>query len=295
MKTEILRSISYFDIFNHPLQKKELANLCLTASSQKEDFEAVLEDLVRSKKCYKQDEFYSLNENITHLINQRSIKEGKANAYFQKLPFYTKLLKSFPFVKGLAISGSLSKNVMYEDGDIDYFVITAPNRLWICRTLLVLFKKVFLLNSKKYFCVNYFIDENNLEIIDKNIFTATEVTFLAPIYNQKLIDELKKKNSWTKNYLPNFKHPLNLTVMEGDSFIKKSMEFPLKGRLGEYLDLFFMKLTYRQWSKKFKHFDAEKFELTMRTNRGISKHHPRDFQNKVLEQLSTRLNQLGIN
>ncbi len=83
--------------------------------------------------------------------------------------------------------------------------------------------------------------------------------------------------------------------MEGDGFIKKCLEFPFKGILGEHIDLFFMRLTYRQWSKKFKHFTPEKFELTMRTNRGISKHHPQDFQKKVLTQLSTRLNKLGVN
>ncbi len=181
MKAIILRSISYFDIFNHPLHKEELANLCLKSSNEKITFESTLDELVSSGKCYEADEYYSLSKDISKLIEARISKEDKAGAYFQKLPFYTKLITSFPFVKGLAISGSLSKNVMHKDGDIDYFVITTSNRLWICRTLLVLFKKICLFNSKKYFCVNYFIDENNLEIIDKNIFTATEISFLAPI------------------------------------------------------------------------------------------------------------------
>ena len=72
------------------------------------------------------------------------------------------------------------------------------------------------------------------------------------------------------------------------------MEFILKGKFGNQLDLFFMRLTFKRWNKKFKHFDSEKFELTMRSNRGISKHHPQDFQNKVLEEYRLRLEKMNI-
>ena len=82
----------------------------------------------------------------------------------------------------MGISGSLSKGYYDDDGDIDFFIITSPKRLWIARTFLILYKKIFLLNSRKYFCVNYFISSNALEIEEKNIFTATELTTLLPMF-----------------------------------------------------------------------------------------------------------------
>ncbi len=91
---------------------------------------------------------------------------------------------------------------MHEDGDIDFFIITKADRLWICRTLLVLYKKVFLLNSRKYFCVNYFVDENNLKIKDKNMFTAIEVKHLLSVYNPELIGHFKEINNWTNEFIP---------------------------------------------------------------------------------------------
>lgn len=201
-------------------------------------------------------------------------------------------MSKFPFTRGIAISGSLSKGVMYSDGDIDYFIITAANRLWICRSFLVLFKKIFLLNSKKYFCVNYFVDENNLKIHDQNMFTAVEISYLIPVYNETLINQLKEENSWTKNYFSNFKHPLNFPLKKNKGKKKKGLEIIFKDSFANKIDLWLMKKTFKRWEKKFKGFNKEKFELTMRTNRGVSKHHPQDFQNKVLNELNNKMLQL---
>jgi hypothetical protein len=292
-KVQILKLLSYFDIFNHPLAKGELINLC-GESENSSSYDIALSELSKTQKCFSTDDFYSPKENITELVTERKNKEKEASKYFKKLPFYTKIIKSFPFVRGIAISGSLSKSVMFNDGDIDYFIVTRANRLWICRSLLIIFKKLFLLNSKKYFCVNYFVDENNLKIIDENIFTAIEITYLAPVYNKDLIEKLKEANNWTKSYFPNFKHPLQFDEFEGHNYFKKIIESLFRGNIGDRIDLFFMKVTYNRWKVKFKHFNPEKFELTMRTNRGVSKHHPLDFQNRVIKEYQERLNRFGI-
>lgn len=288
---QILKWISYFDIFSHPLTDKELVNLC---NISEQDFKVIIDRFCTEKKCFEFDDYYSINEDVVNLVNQRLQKEQEAQKYFKKLPFYAKLIRRFPFVKGVAISGSLSKSVMYDDGDIDYFIVTDKDRLWIARTFLVIFKKLFLLNSRKYFCVNYFVDENNLQISDENVFTAIEITYLAPVYNAEVFRKLKQQNNWTNSYIPDFRHPLELEEYHGDGFFKKVFQFLLKGKLGDRLDTYFMKLTYKRWQKKFKDFPKEKFDQTMRTNRGISKHHPRDFQNKVLREYKTRLAQFNI-
>ena len=288
---EILNPLVYFSIFNHPLKCSELAAL---NSITLAELKVQIEPFIVQGICFRKNGFYGLSADLETHILEREKKEIIAQKYFSKLKIYTKLLKSFPFVKGVSISGSLSKGVMDEQGDIDYFIITADNRLWVCRTLLILFKKIVLLNSRKYFCVNYFIDESNLEIKDKNIFTAVEVSHLIPIYNSRLFDRFRVKNNWTNNYFKYFKNPIHVDCFEGNSVVKRSIENFLSGRLGERLDLFFLSLTLKKWKHKFKNFDADKFELTMRSNRGISKHHPSDFQNKVLTAYKERIEKLNL-
>lgn len=291
MKNEILKILSYFDIFCHPLKQEEILRLCLNNTSH---LDTTLNELIQEEKCFTHNGYYSIQKEVGDFVKTRKEKEELAESYFNKLPFYAKLIKSFPFVRGIALSGSLSKKVMYSDGDIDYFIITTANRLWICRTLLVLFKKVFLLNSKRYFCVNYFVDVNNLEIIDKNIFTAIEISHLIPVFNKGIFDQLKKENEWTEQFISSFDNTIDHQPLEGNSIGKRAIEFLLNNKIGDYIDLFFMKLTLKKWGKKFPHFSSEKFELTMRTNRGVSKHHPKDFQNKVLREYELRLKKLKI-
>jgi len=294
LRIKILQSISYFDIFNHPLAKEEIANLC-NVNGNVEEFESELDELVKKQICYTFDNYYSLSKNITEFVSSREKKEIEAQKYIRKLPFYAKIIRSFPFVRAIAISGSLSKNIMHDDGDIDYFIITAKGRLWISRTLLVLFKKVFLFNSRKYFCVNYFVDEDNLRITDENIFTAIEIAYMLPVYNSPLINKLKDVNAWVKDYFPDFKLSMAIdTVPAEKKCYKNCLERLFWDSYSDRLDLFFMKVTFKRWVKKFKHFNASKFELTMRTNRGISKHHPQDFQNKVLNEYQSRLKKLNI-
>jgi hypothetical protein len=182
--------------------------------------------------------------------------------------------------------------VMHEDGDIDYFIITSKGRLWVCRTLLILFKKVFLLNSRKYFCLNYFIDEENLKIVDENIFTATEVAFLLPVYNAALFKKFKEVNSWTLNHYSTDQIIVDFNPVTTNSSLKKLLEKLLSSGWADRLDLFFMRLTHKRWQRKFKDFPIDKLELTMRSNRGISKHHPRDFQNKVLNEYHKRIERI---
>lgn len=292
MKSEILRLLCYFDVFNHPLTRNELK--ALVGASEDQSIQTELNALLEERNIYSENDYFGIRDSISDQIKQRNEKEERAKKYYRKLPRYLRIIKAFPFVRGVGISGSLSKNVMHEDGDIDYFIVTAPGRLWVCRTLLVLFKKVFLLNSRKYFCVNYFVDENNLEISDKNFFTAVEVNYLMPVYNTALFQDFSTENSWTKNYISGSSPEFRIAPLEPRRGLKKVAEFFFYGGWGDRIDLFFMKRTYKRWEKKFKGFDADKFELTMRTNRGVSKHHPRDFQSRVLNEYETRLNKLGL-
>ena len=286
----ILKWLAYFDVFQHPLTSKELAQLC---SCDVEVIKEQVEHLEKERRCFIHGDYVSINSDVETLVEQRKFKEDEAGKYFSKLPRYVRLIRKFPFVKGIAISGSLSKNVMYEDGDVDYFIITQENRMWLCRTLLILFKKTILLNSRKYFCLNYFVDEKNLKIRDKNIFTAVEIAYLLPVYNLELFDDLKKQNNWVSNFIP----PVDLDISTIQLEKKKRssvLEKIFSKNLGEKLDIYFMQLTYKRWQKKFSNFPKVKFDQTMRSERGVSKHHPKDFQNTVLSIYESKLKMLNI-
>ncbi|NVK29229.1 MAG: nucleotidyltransferase domain-containing protein [Flavobacteriia bacterium] len=283
---DILNRLAYFSIFRYPLTVEEIQNY-LPYQASLDDLRVALAVLVDKKLCFRAGQYYSTLKSVEINRAERLTKEEVAARYFQKLPFYARIISSFPFVRGVAISGSLSKGVIHEDGDIDYFIITAHNRLWITRLMLVLFKKIFLLNSHKYFCINYFVSENHLDIPDHNLFTATEIVTLMPVYQPSVIAEFKHANKWTNQFYSDFSQPRMVdTVEPKQPQLKRFFEYVLSNRMGDWLDRASMKLTLFTWKRKFKQFDDEKFELTMRSTRNVSKHHPQDFQNQVLAKLT---------
>ncbi len=295
---DILSLLAYFDIFKHPLTVSDIQRMKGLSEA------IILEQLnilVTTNICFVWQGYYGLSAETQENAQRRLVAEKNAEQYWSKVKKYSQRIANFPFVRGVAISGSLSKGVMTDDGDIDFFIITEPNKLWITRSLLILYKKIRLLNSRKYFCLNYFVDTNNLAIIDKNIFTAVEVAHLIPVYSQDdLFDRFYDQNSWVKEFI-NSPAPITINALPSDGFyrierdvkIKKSKhtkEKWLSGSFGNRLERWTHKKTLKRWMKKFGHFNEDKFELTMRSTTGVSKHHPQDFQSKVLDTYSERFN-----
>jgi hypothetical protein len=281
----VLSTLIYFDLFHYPLNLQELVMNCQHVQSSEENIGHAVTQLAAEEKIFVRDELYFL-PGREHIVERRKEGNALAEQFMKKAKRYSALISGFPFVRCVCISGSLSKGFMDKDSDVDYFIITQPGRLWVCRTLLVLFKKIFLLNSKKYFCVNYFVDENNLSIPDKNIFTATELSFVIPVYNYPMYDKLIMQNSWCRNFYPNKKimrDPENMPYRNGA--VKRVTEWLLKGKVGEWLDKKFFAFTVKHWKKKFSAFDESAFDLNLRSRKNVSKHHPQGFQFKVLHDL----------
>jgi hypothetical protein len=285
----VLKVICYYDVFNHPLTPNEIEkNISIEISSY--FLYMALSDLVDMGLLSSFNDYYFLHTKQKSIVASRLEKEKRAKEFMRKSTFFTRIISSFPFVEAVCISGSLSKGVMEPDGDIDYFIITTPQRLWLCRSFLILFKKLFLFNSHKYFCVNYFVDTNNLIIPDENLFTATEVSSLLPVINHKLYQKFMSANSWVQNYFPNTSlRNADNCIVQKKNLLKRFAEFVLGGSLGEYIDNLFFKLTLKRWKKKFPHFTSTDFNLNLRTRKTVSKHHPRGYQQKVLQRYNEQL------
>lgn len=288
--SSILEALAYFDVFDFPLSYEEVYNYSKVKS--KELFDNELKQLLKDSVIYEVNNFYSLTPNKSN-TEKRKKGEGRAKSYTSQALKKSKLIAKFPYVRGVFISGSLSKGVMAEDGDIDYFIITKPNRLWIARTLLILYKKIILLNSRKYFCVNYFIDEEHLEIEQKNRFTATEIVTLLPMVNQKLYDQFLIRNDWTKDYYINANKPSAHTIELKRSLFQNFTEPILNTPIGDRLDAYFMRITLKKWYSKFGTMNESDFNIAMKSTKRVSKHHPSNFQSKVLEGYQQRIDKLN--
>lgn len=283
----IIRTLLYFDIFDHPLNKTELFELNGTSPPQKE-FDHDLEELLKAQ-IIGYDSGYFFLGNGQSKIRERLDKLERSVKYNKIAHFVSGLICRYPFVRAVMITGSLSKKSQSREDDIDFFIITEPGRLWLCRTILMLFKKIFLLNSKKYFCINYFIDSVNLEIPEKNIFVATELAFLQPMNNSVLYSQLMDANAWMKCYFPNWTVQTNGCTENCDTFMKRSLEKAFHGKFGDKLDTVFLKIYKRRSHRKFGNSDKSLFSLNFRSEKHVSKHHPNGFQHKIMNHYESKI------
>jgi hypothetical protein len=191
-------------------------------------------------------------------------------------------------VKFVGISGSLSKGYASEDSDFDFFILTSENRLWICRTILHLFKKMtFLFGQQHRFCMNYFVDVSRPELEEKNIYTAIELSSLIPVAGSDIYKILMQRNSWVKKFLPNRYQPFYKSTITDRNFLGKGLLELLFSLGGNVMNTRLMHFTDKRWRKKWtkKHFVKEDYELAFKTTLYHSKNHPGNHQKKMLEQL----------
>jgi hypothetical protein len=286
-----LKALLYYDIFNYPLTPKEVFASLSTNHITEKEIHTALEKLCAEGYIYKVRNFFSIQDNPT-LAERREKGNQEAVKFLNLAQRQADFINSFPFVRSVMASGSLSKNYMDEKSDLDFFVITSPGRLWIARMLLILYKRTFLLNSHKYFCINYFIDENHLEIEEKNIYTATELATLLPLSGASYYSRLFKENNWINNFLPNHT-PLAVQseLLPKKSHIKSILESLINFFGGDHLDTFFMKLTFKRWKRVYeKKYEASDFQIAFKTKKYVSKNHPNFYQKKVVDLYNEKLN-----
>jgi hypothetical protein len=287
LKSGILKVLAYFDLFDYPLLVNEI-HFMMDRQVDRKELLAGLDELDKAKCLFRFGEFYTLNSDPDS-IEKRLKGNERAKPLLVIAGRIAGFLFRFPFVRAIAISGSLSKNYAEPNADIDLFIITKANRLWIARTILHLFKKLtYLTGHQHWYCMNYFIDEEALLIEEKNIFTATEVITLRPIYGKDTMELFIRANEWVNMFFPNYE--IGTMDCPGDSGngakVKKTIEALFNNKLGDRLDNYFRKITSARWTRK-----EENHQLNMKGNRmglrmdkHFSKPNPVYFQEKLLNR-----------
>jgi len=294
LQSAILKVFAYFDLFNYPLSIEEV-HYYLETTTEEYAVRKEIELLIEECRLFRIGQYISLrddpaleerrNRGRTHADNLLDIANKGAGFLFQ-----------FPFVRGVCISGSLSKRCADEKADIDYFIITRANRLWIARTLMHLFKKLTYLTGRQHrYCMNYFIDEEALEIKEKNIFTATELLTLMPASGNGGLTRFFDANDWAIGWYPQYRHrDRTAPTTPKVSLIKRCVERLLNNQLGERLDNYLRDVTAHRWKIKEQRNDLNMrgIKMSLQCGKHYSRPNPEHFQQKVLHRYYRKVKEL---
>lgn len=301
LRKNILKTLLYYDIFSHPLKCEEIFSFLPRNGIPAADVNEFLKKTAASDSApFAEKDGYFYIKPAEENVFKRIEKEIYSRKMWKRASLITHIIKRFPFVRAVLVTGSLSKNSSDNSSDLDFMLITKPGGLWIARTLLMTFKKIFLLNSYKFFCINYYITEDNLEITDKNIFTATEIATIKATFNSDLLKRFLKHNLWINEFFPNYVlcdpllHTSGCRVNEKRSLLQMITEFLIPAGIAAILDKKLMYMTCNHWKKHYPHLTEQERSHMFRSTENVSKTHPGNMQKKILGLYNQKLTEHNL-
>lgn len=195
-------SIIYHNIFSYPLSFSDLIRWRAGGKCQ----------ILNTKgRVFSKNDIYFL-EGQAGLIYKRILRRRVSKKKFETAKKAAKILSLIPNIKMVAVTGSLAMNNSADESDIDFLVITKAGTLWTTRLLSYFVVSVFGIktrkpndkNQKDKLCFNVWLDEDDLDWRERNIYTSHEIAQIVPLVNKdKTYERFLFRNKWILNYWPN--------------------------------------------------------------------------------------------
>lgn len=258
LQQAILQTLVYADLFDYPLTPNEVIRY-LGIPAEPATILEQLDQSAASGLLVRHNGYVALSGR-DNLFELRSHREQIAHMMWPAARRYATWLARLPFVRMVAVTGTLAVNNVGARDDIDVFIVTAPDRLWLCRALVILVVRLAALAGDDL-CPNYFLSQRQLVFPDHNIFGAREVVQMVPLYGRDLYWQIRELNSWVYDFLPQAKdlpQPNYHQDQDGETFIelgrlglgvKRAAEAVLGGGLGTRLDQWEMERKVRKFNQ----------------------------------------------
>jgi len=256
LERAILEALAYSDVFDYPLHLDELHRY-LTVRAEVEDISQALNTLTKS--AGKKNDFYFLlgREAIVEIREQREAHSKRLLSYALR---YGRILGSLPFIRMVALTGSLAVLNSSKGADFDYMLVTAPNRVWIARAFALLLNRFTRLFGHTI-CPNLIVSEDELAWSQHDLYSAHELAQMIPIKGMEVYQRLMKENEWVKGFLPNAFSSLRGATERSDEAISSTvlgivssgfafLAMTLSGKLGDRLEQWEMNRKIARFSKQ---------------------------------------------
>jgi len=150
------------------------------------------------------------------IIKERMARYNYIDRKFKRAVLLSKIFKLIPWIKMIAVGNIIGTHNLKKESDIDLFIITEKNRIWLTRFFCVLIIKIFGLrpkpeNMQDKICLSFFISEEEMNLEKLMLAGGRDTYFiywlagLAPIYSKDdIYSKFIEANVCLKNYLPNW-------------------------------------------------------------------------------------------
>ena len=250
MERAILEALAYSDIFDYPLRLDELHRY-LPMRVGVEQLSDILDSMNAQVK--KRQGFYFLTgrEEIVDLRKQRKKLSERLLPHAVR---YGRMLGSLPFVRMVAMTGSLAVLNASHNADFDYLLVMVPGGLWTGRAFAVTLGRIMRLFGHRI-CVNLLLSEKVLTWQPHDLYSAREICQMIPITGMDLYDRFRSANTWTGSFLPNARPSapdhVKTPARKGSKHFQRLMEWVLRRAFGESLERWAMKFQLERMARQY--------------------------------------------
>jgi hypothetical protein len=229
----VVATLAYADVFDHPLTAAEVHRDLVAVRASPAQVRRALSG-IPGLSC--RDGYYALpGRQATVAI--RLQRAAAAAGLWSRALRWGRALAALPLVRMVAITGALAVDSVDPGADIDYLVVAAAGRVWVCRALVTALARLVSLRGAAL-CPNYLISEDALVIALHNLYTAHELVQMVPVAGPATFLRMLEANRWIGELLPNAGALPTARVEPGPvgGALARLVEAALHGRLGDALE-----------------------------------------------------------
>ena len=295
IKEAIYKTIVFFDIFSYPLTSFEIWQYLEYKCSLSDVEDALLE--IDKERIESSDAYYFL-KNRPNTTRTRARRYNYSDRKMKRALRVSRVFKFIPWVKMIAIGNIIGGNNLKDGSDIDFFIVTDRNRIWLTRFFTTMLTKFLLLrpkvnNVRDKICLSFYISADSLNLQSLHLNKDSDPYFvywlanLIPIYQQNnFYNTFLEKNIWLRRTLPNWE-PLHVSCHRD---ISQNNSFAYK----EIIDLFVGGLEKESRNFQLKILPNDLRELMNMDSRvvisdSVLKLHVKDRRQKYLNLLNDKL------
>ena len=198
----VLRSVTYAALFDYPLT---LAQLHASLIGVRADATTVAawwrtSDFLQATVDHRDGLYFPSGR--CDLRHTRARREAVSRGLLDRDHRILSVVAGMPFVRMVALSGSLAHLNAEASADLDFFVVTAPHRVWSVTFILLVIARLF--GWRRRLCLNYVISEDALRVEPADLFSANQIIHLRPILGDDVFARFVDANPFVREIYPNF-------------------------------------------------------------------------------------------
>jgi hypothetical protein len=195
-------TLLYGSIFDYPLTRDELYRYLMPPGGQRAEAEQAIDDALAREDGVETDGQFLFPAGRSDTVTTRLRRGNNAQQSWKRARFYARLIWAMPYVRMVAITGALAVNNVEERDDIDFLIVTDPNRLWMTRAMILLLARLARVRGDTM-CPNYMVTSRALALEQRDAYTAHELAQMVPIHGRQVAVRLWAENAWCRDFLPN--------------------------------------------------------------------------------------------